>query len=461
MIRKTMMTAVMAIAWMGNSVLAQESGNPAPVKRNYFVTTNNVTAPDQLENVPDSVRSTGLVEVQKPKDFISRNFKYYSMCDWYPGMRFMCVPTKEDFVVKTFADARTGNMVSSRVLAKKVLVYDTHSDKAGGLHEQVFFHLEDDPSVSYYFEVPMGTFDDYCYGKGGVPTLAYLGDVDMAQDSLVGKQVRVLERLYYQDSEAVGSGIIPVDIGDEKRGRIMTITKVGVGTRNFPVKIIFQESGKDGFKGQEYFQYVTISHTNCAIRDEDFVRSDLKPHMFKGSFQLLADKMAVSPELQKWKGKEVYTFFNTKMHDAKEQEVEISRLSTFTILDLYKMDDSNMVVLTLKGKKSGNEYTKEVSATNTRVYGKEELLDELFVEGNPETIEGVRAANMALIKKQQVKRGFTEAEVRLALGEPTEVKKLTANTYQWIYQFKDDVNRDFRAVKFSYSTKKVIQEMTR
>jgi hypothetical protein len=170
--------------------------------------------------------------------------------------------------------------------------------------------------------------------------------------------------------------------------------------------------------------------------------------------------MAVSEELyNNYVGKKVYTFYNTKMRNSIEQTVSVVRLSTFTIKDIYRLGDSNTVTLTLKGEKTGETYTKEVSLNNSRVNGSEEVLDELFVEGDPEKIEGIDKKNLPLIQQQKVKKGFTEAEVRLALGEPTDVSRITADHYQWLYQSKDGRRSPFRTVKFSYRTKKVSEDM--
>ena len=455
-----MMMAMLAIAAMGSTALAQQTGIPARhEKSNYFVVTSNVKETPSQATTPtpaSDAASPEEIAEKRRKDFISRNFRHISMCDWTPGMRFMVRPTQKDLVVRTFADAKTGNMVSTRSLANSILVYEGHENPNGMLHEQVIFSLEDNPAQRYYFEVPTLSFDDYCYGKNGVPALAYLGDVDTAIDSLVGKQVRVLERYLFQDTEVSSGNFKPVDIGDAKRGTVMTITKVGVGTRDFPVKIVVKEPDRNGLEGQEFFQLVTISRTNCSLRDEDFEKSDNKPHVFQNSFQLLNDRMAVAPAFRGWVGKTVFTFFDTDMLDDREQIQKVNKMTPFVITDMFRIGESDMVTLTLKNKKNGKTYTKQVSTTNTKVVGNEEVLNELFLEGDPENMEGVRAANLPLIKKGQVKIGFTENEVRMALGEPSDITRVVGGTYQWIYQFID-TNRPFRSVKFSNRTKKVTQ----
>lgn len=458
--RKMMMLALLTIASMGSTVMAQESGLPRRHNVNdYFVVTSNVRDAGSQQVVATPAESEGSsseeVVEKRRKAFIDRNFRYVSMCDWEPGMRFMVRPTQKDLVVKIFTDATTGNMVSTRSLNNAILVYEGHSNPNGSLHEQVVFSLESDPAKKYYYEVPTLSFDDYCYSKNGIPALAYLGDVDMAIDSLTGKQVRVLQRYLFQDTEVAGDNFKSVDIGDAKRGTVMTITKVGVGTRDFPVKIVVKEPNKNGLEGQEYFMLCAISRTNCSLRDEDFEKSDNLPHAFQSSFQLLNDRMAVTPELQAWVGKNVFTAYETDMLNETESHQKIGKLSSFVITDMYKLADSDIVSLTLKGKKSGKTYTKQVSVTNTKVTGKEEVLNELFLEGDPSNMAGVRAANMQAIQKGQVKIGFTEAEVRLAIGEPSDITRVVGGTYQWVYQF-DDANRPFRSIKFSNRTKKVL-----
>jgi len=461
MTRTKMLMAALAMACFSGHVMAQESAaGKTAVKRNYFVTTSNVRQVSKKSSAGNADAESAEGDAAGRKDFISRNFEYVSMCDWKPGMRFMVKPTQKDLVLKTFADSNTGNMVSTRSLIDSILVFDGHSNPNGSLHEQINFHIEGDANRRLYFEVPTASFDDYCYNQQGVPTLAYLDEVDRAIDSLTGKQVRVLVRELNQDTETAGGGYKPIDLGESRKGEIMTITKVGVGTRNFPVKIIVKEKDRPGAPGQEYFQYVTISRTNCGIRDDEFERSDLLRHTFKGSFELLADRMAVTGELKDWVGKNVYTFFATKMRNEKEDFVSVPRLTSFAVTDIYRLGDSDKVTLTLKGKKNGAVYTKEVSVTNTKVNGSEDVLDQLFIEGDPTKMAGVRAANMPAIVKQQVKRGFTEAEVKLALGEPTEVKKISGVTYQWEYHYVDS-SRPFRIVKFNKKTKRVIQDMTR
>ena len=413
----------------------------------YHVLTNQVVKPTVVEAAPTNDDATASAPDEQ-LDYISTYFRFISMCDWTPGMRFMVIPDQRDLVTRTFSD-KNNNPVSTNSLKHKVLIYDGHSVTGNSLHERVDFHLQGNPSLTYHYEVPTTTFDDFCYGRRGVPSLAYLGDVDTAIDSLIGKRVRVLQRHFFQDSPVSGGGIIPVDIGDKKRGQVMTITKVGIGTRQYPVKIVIMD--KDSI---EYFQYVAISRTNSGLRDDEFERSDHKEHSFRDLFQLLDDKMAVSPDLQEWVGQTVYTILDTSMKDENERDVRVQRLSTFKVTDIYSLGNKNKVTLMLEGQTSHKSYSKEVSINDSQVNGREEVLARLFTLGDPENIPDVRRENMTVIRAGRVQQGFTEAEVRLALGEPSDVTAVRNGQYQWVYQHLD-TGRPFRSVTFNARTKRV------
>ena len=435
---KKMMVAALLLAQAATGLWAQQAHRTS---RDYLVRTNQAVAADSGTESADSTE----VESEARKDFISRNFPYFSMCDWQPGMRFMVIPSQKDLVIKVFANSATGAMVSTNMLKHEIMVYDGHARRGNDLHEHVNFHLERDANMKYYFEVPTSSFDDYCYGKVGVPSLAYLDDVDTAIDSLVGKQVKLLVRQLCQDSETDGSGFREVDLGSDKRGQLMTITKVGVGTRNYPVKIIVS----DGV--QEYFQNVAISRTNCGLRDDEFEVSDIKMHSFRDVFELLDDKMAVDSELQAYVGKTVYTMLDTQMRDDKGNLRKVKRLSTFEVTNVYALGSANHVTLELKGKVSGSILSKDVLLKKESAAGQTELMSDIFAEGDPSQLPNVHKNRMSLIQQGRVSRGFTEAEVRLALGEPSEIEAVKNGVYRWLYEYTDTV-RPFRSVTFGAST---------
>ena len=127
--KRLFVIVVMAVAVIAAS--AQEN--------KYIVKTKGAKKTVVVSNGDSQV----VQEKEEPQDTLSRFFRYVSMCDWGVGMRFMVIPDKKDMVIKTFADAETGQMVSSLKLRHKIMVYQGH-ENTGGLHERVNFTCEDD-----------------------------------------------------------------------------------------------------------------------------------------------------------------------------------------------------------------------------------------------------------------------------------------------------------------------------
>lgn len=426
-------TAIMALAGQ-----AQEN--------KYIVKTKNAVKTVSAQNAQGGEGEAQ--EEEKAQDFLGRYFRYVSLCDWKEGMRFMVIPDKKDMVIKTFADASTGQMVSSMRLRHKIMVYKGHED-TGGLHERINFVCEDD-GKAYYYEIPTASFDDYCFGKLGVPTLAYLGDVDTAIEMLKDKVMYTMADEYYIDTEVDGDGfqvVTDVPVGTEVK-----VVAVGVGTRNYPVKIIVADKN-----GREFFQNVAISRTNSGMRDDEFDISSTIIHTFKGAFELPADNMAVSDGYSQYVGKKVYTLYDTDMYAKDGQVAHMPRFSAFTIKEVYAKRGTDYVTLVLTSKDNGALYSKEVTFRSNNVAGdiadeREDLFSNLFADGDPSEVDGVRQGNMADIKKGNVRAGFTEAEVRLAFGEPTARGEVKYGTYTWEYKRP---GKPYMCVYFNPSTKKV------
>ena len=269
--KKVILTALMALVFL--VVSAQENS--------YIVKTRNVKKGVTPELGTDL--EALMQQEETAADFIGQNFKFYSLCDWEEGMKFMVLPEKYDLVVKTFTDASTGKEVSSMPLKHKIMIYKGHTEGPDG-HAHVNFVCQDN-GKNYYYEIPSGSFEDYCYSKTGVPTLAYLGDVDIARDKLMGKTLYTKTQFYRIDTDYDSDGFQDVIVDKDME---VKVTAIGVGTRSFPVKIIVED--KDG---NEFYQNVAISKTNCGMRDDEFVTDNAK-YLFKNSFELVDDIMAVN-----------------------------------------------------------------------------------------------------------------------------------------------------------------------
>jgi hypothetical protein len=182
----------------------------------------------------------------------------------------------------------------------------------------------------------------------------------------------------------------------------------------------------------------------------------MKIHTFDGAFELPGDSLAASGGYRNYIGKKVFTLYNTEMFANNGQRTRVARLSTFTIQDIKAKRGSHYVKMTLIGESTGRKYSKDVTFISQNVAGDidgqhEDLFTSLFAWGNPLDMPGVRRANFSDVQKSIVRKGFTENEVKLALGEPTGHGE-EKDTYTWVYNAP---GRPYACVFFDKATKKV------
>lgn len=393
-------------------------------QNSYIVKTKGakktITAKTGTETKEDS-------KEKKARDFVDDNFRYHSMCDWNEGMKFMVLPEKYDLIVNTFCNAATGKEVSSGRLRYKIMIYKGQSEGPDG-RAHVDFICQDD-STAYYYEVPNGSFEDYCYGKLGVPTLAYLGDVDIARTKLMGAKLYTKTTLYRVDTQMDGDGYEEITVPKNEE---VTVKAIGVGTRSFPVKIIVEDKN-----GKQFYQNVAMSKTNSGMRDDEFIMDNTK-FTFKGSFELIDANVAATGEYAQYIGKQVHTRYATDMENTDGEQVRIARLSSFTIVRIQPQSNTNYVKMTLKSLSSGNEYTKQVTFVNDNVAGdidgyKEDYYNYLFNAGAA-NLSKIPAERRKKIQMGKVEKGFTKQEVRLAKGEPYRTASASNGRTDWIYE---------------------------
>ena len=416
------MIAGVCLALMLVASYAQQTDNP------YIVKTKNAkkALAADAAGTADSLQNE-----QKAHDFISENFRFYSLCDWKEDMKFMVMPEKYDMVVKTFHDPlQNGKEVSSMTLRHKIMLYKGHTEASDG-RSHINFLCQDNNKM-YYYEIPNGTFDDYCYGKMGVPTLAYLGDVDIAREKLVGKTLFTKAKQYRIDTDYDSDGFQEVTMNE---GKEVKVVAVGVGTRSFPVKIIVEDE-----EGNEFYQNVAISKTNSGMRDDEFIMDNTK-FLFAGSFELQDALMEVSKNLAEYIGKDVHTKYSTNMitqGDGKERTLKVPRMTSFTIENILPKRNSQYVTLTLKEFESRRIYFKDVTFTNVdNVTGdidgrREDFFGYLFAMGAGKARNTTQAARAAIREGRVILR-MTEDEVTLAMGEPARTVEGTNGRHDWIY----------------------------
>ena len=409
--KRMICTACMALAFL--TVSAQE--NPYIVKTKGAKKSAMTQMADELAEAQQ--------EAEDAQDFIGQNFKFYSLCDWKEGMKFMVMPEKYDLVVKTFTDAATGKEVSSMPLKYKIMIYKGHHESTDG-HSRVDFECQDN-GKKYYYEIPSGSFEDYCYQKTGVPTLAYLGDVDIAREKLMGKTLYTKTQYYRIDTEYDGEGYQDVMVDKDME---VTVKAIGVGSRSFPVKIIVED--KDG---NEFFQNVAISKTNCGMRDDEFIMDNTK-YLFGNSFELVDDILAInSYNYRVYIGKVIHTKYPTKMLNEVSKKIQnIPRLAEYQIetINPHKQDDK--ATIKLKNTTLGTFFFMDVVLDQHNAENQEEYFGYIFAPGPGKKVQTTESSR-AMIRAGHVGIGFSEDEVQMAAGEPDRVEYGQNGLYTWIF----------------------------
>lgn len=409
--KKTVLSTCMAFLFL--TAMAQENS--------YIVKTKGAKKSAQTYEVGDMAGI--LPEEETATDFISQNFKFYSLCDWQEGMKFMVMPEKYDLVVKTFTDAATGKEVSSMPLKHKIMVYKGHHESSDG-HSRVDFYCQDN-GRNYYYEIPSGSFEDHCYKKEGVPTLAYLGDVDIARDKLMGKTLYTKTQYYRIDTEYDGDGFQDVIVDKDME---VKVTAVGVGTRSYPVKIIVED--KDG---NEFYQNVAISKTNCGMRDDEFIMDEAK-YLFGNSFEMVDDIMSInSYNYRTYLGKIIHTKFKTKLLNESTKKMQaIPRMMEYQIEAMNPHKNDDKFTLKLKNTTLGTYFYGDFVLDSHRAENQDEYFGYIFAPGPGKKIQ-TSEGSRAMMRAGHVGIGFTEDEVMMAAGEPDKEEHGQNGYYTWIF----------------------------
>jgi hypothetical protein len=394
----------------------------------YIVKTSGVTKEEKSTAVAPS--AGGSAQQQEATDFMGKNFRYISMCDWTPGMRFMVMPEKYDMLVNTFCDATTNAEVSSSSLRHKIMVFKGHEDTPEG-RVHVNFTCEE-TGKNYYYELPSGTFENYCFGKMGVPTLAYLGDVDKARELLIEKTLLTRTQFYRVDTEYDGDGFKEVVVD---KNRPVTVKAVGVGTRSYPVKIIVEDEN-----GVQFYQNVAMSKTNSGMRDDEF-SVDNEKFLFEGSFEYPEGDMIVSDNVRDYLNSTVHTKYATAMSSkgsGKVRDVKVPKFTGFIIDDIQPIKNTRYFTLTLRESETRRLYYKDVvfkmenvGGSGTDSIAKEDYFGYVFAMG-----EGV-ARNTSLETRTAIREGrvipnMTQEEVEMAMGEAQKKERRNGVEY-WLY----------------------------
>ena len=373
-------------------------------------------------------KSSGSNSDTPEHEFINTYFRNYKLCEWVPGMRFMVIPERKDLIIPTFKDASTNKEVSSGDLKYQIFEYLGYEiTERGYIHFD--FHCE---GKSYYHEVKNTTIDDYCAKpKAGIPTLAFLDDVDAAKKLLEGVTLYMRTTKVRVDDPNSTSGYREVSI---KLNEKVKVTAIGVGTRAFPVKIVFEDS-----KGHSYYLPVSKSKTNCGMIDNDFIMED-KNKFFPNAFSFTDANAKTSNSLMdKYGNRSIYLKKSAVFTSSTGQKVRQNRYTHFKIREIKSDVNSPISTLELTNE-TGEIFTFKTTfkSTNTAniILQSDNYFHDMFGTGNLKAqYPDISNELWQTISQGEVRKGMTTDECRLSLGDPIRIHRI-ANDESWYYQKK-------------------------
>lgn len=406
-------------------------------QNDYFVSTipaNEKASADSTTTVSDDSN------LSPEERFLNIHFRYRSLCDWEEGMKFMVIPDEKDYFIPTFTDSITGREISTGDLKHQILIYRGHETTSRGYEHLNFFCPSQ--NKSYYVELRNMSFSAYCQkvDNGGVRALAYLGDVDIAREVLIGKELFTRGNIFFQDNELSTSGAKEVPLKADTR---VTVENVGVGTRDFPVKIVVRAED-----GNLYFQNVAMSMINCTLLPDGFYR-EYACHKFVNSFAFESKSGKKSATMSaKLVGRKINARQTVTVKNADGVDQRFKGGTIFLVTDVKSISGSDYYELHLG--QNAMSYTIRVTFENKNVAGnidgnQENYFYELFSEGvtyraNSSTVSNERSitgghfgGDFASMVSGIISKGATMNQVKMTKGEPDKKWTNRDGTVCWQY----------------------------
>lgn len=375
------------------------------------------------------------------EQFVEDNFPLQLLCKWEPGLRFMFIPTAKEQFVPIFYLYTTEKEVDSASLKYKIFEFTGTEEKSREIstginyNTRFVFKCEDE---TYYYEVKNQRLDEICEKnpRSSIPGIVYLKDVDTAKKLLMDRVVYVQSTSVRIDDANSYKGYKEVNIPKNMRA---TITAVGVGSKSFPVKVIFQDD-----EGNTYYLEVALSRTNSGMDISDF-QADKKMKFFTNAFSFTNKNLnAIESLKNKYIGLPIYPRQTIEARNVRslegktvENRVHLFKYTSLYIKDIDVKEPSTLATLILVDK-SGNVYDVEADLKYDFVIKNNNYIEDLFAMGDiRKKYPHITDENWKLIAQGEVKPGMSTDECRLALGDPIEVQLKKDNRFEtWFYNGK-------------------------
>lgn len=379
--------------------------------------------------------------VDEEELFIEKNFPLELLNKWTPGTRFMFIPNNRNAAFPVFSDYESEKDVDNYSLKNKILSFVGTEEKVSnlsiGTNYSTRFIFECD-SKMYYHEIKNMRLDEITEKnpRAAINGLIFLKDVDKSKELLLGQTIYIQTESARIDDANSYSGYKEVPI---PKNMSATVTAIGVGNQNYPVKIVFQNP-----QGQSYYLEVAISRTNSGMDISDF-QADKKMKYFANAISL-TDKATdiVSRIKSKYLNHPVYP---KKTLEAKRQisletdretsRVLLMRYTPLTIKAIEAYGTKNQAIVTLEDQ-NDILYQVEVDLKYDVIIKNEKYIEDLFCfEDIRKKYPGITVARWKLIANGNVESGMSTDECRLSLGNPFEIQFKKDHRFEtWFYNGK-------------------------
>lgn len=373
--------------------------------------------------------------------FIEQNFPLQILCDWTPGMKFMFIPSGKELFMPIFFNYDDERSTDNVSLKFKILDFIGIEEKKkeiySGTNYSTRFVFECE-GKKYYSEFKNTSQSDLCKRnpRASIAGLVYLKDVDIARETLVGKVVYFQARIARVDDPNSYSGYKDVTVPKDER---VTITEVGVGSKSYPVKIIFEDS-----KGNSLYAEVALSRTNSGMDVADF-QAEKKMRYFSNAFSFTNKSLnSLDAIKNKYIGLTVYpkktieAVHKMNIEDSStEHRVILLRYTSLIIKNIDVKAPSTLANLILQDKQ-GNLLSIETDLKYDFIIKNTNFIEDILGMGDlHKKYPYITEEHWKLIAQGEIEPGMTADECKLALGRPIEVQIQKDTRFEtWLYNGK-------------------------
>jgi hypothetical protein len=341
-----------------------------------------------------------------------------------PGMRFMYVGDNDNNFLPTFKNMTNGRETDeSKVIHQVFTFIGTDEVQPSNYSFSTRFKFMGADSAQYFYEVKDKHLAQICSSnaRAYISRLAYVNDVDSARVALLGRLLYTKLDNAFVDMPGGGTQQVKLPVNSEVK-----VTAIGVGTRECPVKIIFED--KDG---KSYYREVAFSGTNSGLLKSDFVGANLTKY-FPNVFALNNRELLSAEALKtKYVGQPVYpkTDITATQNGVQRQ---LRRYSQYTI-SAAQLGNGTKATFTLRGI-DGGVYDVAVDTRYNIVIKNTDYVNDLFGFDNlRKRYPYITEEHWELLSRGEVAKGMTKDECRLAMGPAVQIVSNTNNYETWYY----------------------------